>query len=56
MEEMMLPQIGALWLWRGNYYDVIAVRENQIKLRECGSTHEFFQTLVDGAWTEPVTL
>lgn len=51
----MMPKVGSLWFWFGAYYDVIAVRENQIKIRECGSTHEFFQDLIQGVWTPPYT-
>lgn len=51
----MLPQIGALWFWRGNYYDVIDTANNAILLRECGTDNYFIQSQLGDGWNEPVT-
>ena len=51
----MLSQIGSLWFWRGNYYDIVGLTDNGVKLRECGTDNYFIQEWVGDTLNEPVT-
>lgn len=47
-------KIGALWLWRGNYYDAIGSDGDTVHLREHGSGLMFTQTWTpEYGWAEP---
>lgn len=48
-----LPHVGALWVWRGNNYDVLATFGETIRIREHGAELDYYQTRVNGKWTEP---